>query len=68
MKIQSLSIVIPIRNCINKCRFCVSKTHDQKYATLISSKMIGENQASEQHAEHKKEHNYNYRNRRTITK
>ena len=30
MNIQSLSIVIPTRGCINNCKFCVSKMHDSK--------------------------------------
>lgn len=38
MKIQSLSVVVPIKNCINKCKFCVSKTHDNKYPQLITIK------------------------------
>jgi len=31
MKIQSLSIVIPTKRCINDCPFCVSKMHDNEY-------------------------------------
>ena len=32
MSIQSLSIVVPGRKCINNCEFCVSRTHsDIKY-------------------------------------
>ena len=28
MKIQSLSIVVPTKRCVNNCKFCVSKMHD----------------------------------------
>ena len=28
MAIQSLSIVVPGKNCINNCKFCVSRTHE----------------------------------------
>jgi len=31
MKIQSLSIVVPTKKCVNNCAFCVSKTHDNDY-------------------------------------
>ncbi len=31
MKIQSLSIVVPNKNCINNCAFCVSKMHTEDY-------------------------------------
>jgi len=34
MKIQSLSIVVPTRKCVNDCPFCVSKTHDNDYDNL----------------------------------
>ena len=34
MKIQSLSIVVPTRKCVNNCPFCVSKTHDNDYDNL----------------------------------
>lgn len=37
MKIQSLSIVVPTKNkCINKCKFCVSRTHTNPYSDKIS--------------------------------
>lgn len=29
MSIQSLSIVVPGKNCINNCKFCVSRTHEE---------------------------------------
>ena len=28
MNIQSISIVVPTRKCVNNCKFCVSKMHD----------------------------------------
>jgi hypothetical protein len=31
MNIQSLSIVVPTKACINKCKFCVSSMHDNPY-------------------------------------
>ncbi len=31
MKIQSLSVVVPNKNCINNCAFCVSKMHTEDY-------------------------------------
>jgi len=31
MNIQSISIVVPTRGCINKCKFCVSRMHDNPY-------------------------------------
>lgn len=31
MIVQTLSIVIPTRGCVNKCKFCVSKTHCDSY-------------------------------------
>lgn len=38
MNIQSLSIVVPTKNkCVNKCKFCVSRTHTNPYADKISS-------------------------------
>lgn len=33
MKIQSLSIVVPTKKCVNNCKFCVSKMHDNPYAS-----------------------------------
>lgn len=38
MNIQSLSIVVPTKNkCVNKCKFCVSRTHTNPYSDKISS-------------------------------
>ena len=37
MNIQSLSIVVPTNNsCVNKCKFCVSRTHTNPYEDKIS--------------------------------
>ena len=37
MKIQSLSIVVPTKNCcVNSCKFCVSRTHTNPYEDKIS--------------------------------
>jgi len=37
MKIQSLSIVVPTHNkCVNKCKFCVSRTHTNPYVDRIN--------------------------------
>ena len=37
MKIQSLSIVVPTHNkCVNKCKFCVSRTHTNPYEDRIN--------------------------------
>ena len=36
MKIQSLSIVVPTKGCINHCKFCVSRMHNEVYANRIS--------------------------------
>jgi len=37
MKMQSLSIVVPAKKCINNCKFCVSKTNDSEYENFINS-------------------------------
>jgi MoaA/NifB/PqqE/SkfB family radical SAM enzyme len=38
MKTQSISIVVPTKNkCVNKCAFCVSRTHTNPYDDKISS-------------------------------
>lgn len=31
MSIQSISVVIPTKGCVNNCKFCVSKMHDNPY-------------------------------------
>lgn len=35
MKIQSLSIVVPNRKCINDCKFCVSKMHANGHKNMM---------------------------------
>ena len=36
MKIQSLSVVVPAKKCVNDCMFCVSKMHISEYETMIT--------------------------------
>jgi hypothetical protein len=31
MNIQTISIVVPTKGCVNKCKFCVSRMHDNPY-------------------------------------
>jgi len=31
MNIQTLSIVVPTSGCVNKCKFCVSRMHENDY-------------------------------------
>lgn len=38
MKIQSLSIVVPNKVCINNCKFCVSRMHTEDYPNNICGK------------------------------
>ena len=40
MKIQSLSVVVPAKKCINDCKFCVSKMHESEYENMMSDKNI----------------------------
>lgn len=41
MNIQSLSIVVPTKNkCVNKCKFCVSRTHSNPYIDKISNCLL----------------------------
>lgn len=40
MKIQSLSVVVPAKNCINNCKFCVSQMHDLEYENMMSDKNL----------------------------
>lgn len=35
MKIQSLSVVVPNKKCINNCKFCVSKMHSEDYTNQM---------------------------------
>jgi hypothetical protein len=38
MEVQSLSICVPTHNsCVNKCEFCVSRTHTNPYEDRIST-------------------------------
>jgi sulfatase maturation enzyme AslB (radical SAM superfamily) len=36
MKIQTLSVVVPTKRCVNNCKFCVSKTHDNPYHNMFN--------------------------------
>jgi len=36
MEVQSLSIVVPTKGCINNCKFCVSRMHDNDYACTFN--------------------------------
>lgn len=38
MKIQSLSVVVPNRECINRCASCPSRMHDNAYPVLLDQK------------------------------
>jgi len=35
MKIQSLSVCVPVKKCINNCNFCVSRLHENNYLNQI---------------------------------
>ncbi len=37
MKIQSISIVVPTKRCVNDCPFCVSKMHDNDYENYFDN-------------------------------
>ncbi len=39
MKIQSLSVVVPSKGCINQCRFCVSRMHNDDYPNQLDEKL-----------------------------
>lgn len=39
MKIQSLSIVVPNKKCVNDCAFCVSKMHTEDYKNMMDSNL-----------------------------
>ena len=41
MNIQSLSIVVPTHGCMNQCKFCVSRMHNEEYKDLISTDIEG---------------------------
>lgn len=36
MDIQSLSVVVPTKRCVNNCPFCVSKMHDSPYENEVN--------------------------------
>ena len=36
MNIQSLSLLVPTNGCVNKCPFCVSEMHKEKYNEEMS--------------------------------
>ena len=38
MKIQTLSVVVPTRGCVNNCLCCVSKTHTNDYECRFDNK------------------------------
>lgn len=40
MNIQSISIVVPTRGCVNKCKFCVSSMHESPYENHFSTTQI----------------------------
>ena len=40
MEIQSLSICVPEKACINNCKFCVSRQHCEDYETIYDKAMI----------------------------
>lgn len=40
MSIQSLSVVVPNKRCINGCKFCVSRMRDEQYENMTSKKNI----------------------------
>lgn len=35
MKIQSLSVVVPTKTCINNCKFCVAHMHEEPYVDQL---------------------------------
>lgn len=37
MRIQSLSVVVPTKRCINDCAFCVSKMHFEDYPNIVQN-------------------------------
>lgn len=39
-KIQSLSIVVPSKNCMNKCKFCVARTEQDEYDNFITGRNL----------------------------
>jgi sulfatase maturation enzyme AslB (radical SAM superfamily) len=39
LKIQSLSVVVPNKKCINNCAFCVSKMHTEEYPNMLDGNL-----------------------------
>ena len=39
MKVQSLSVVVPNKSCINKCPFCVSRMHSDNYKNQMDDNL-----------------------------
>lgn len=39
MRIQSLSVVVPAKNCINNCKFCVSRMHCEDYKNQMDDNL-----------------------------
>jgi len=39
LKIQSLSVVVPNKKCINNCRFCVSRMHESPYKNMMDENL-----------------------------
>lgn len=39
MKVQSLSVVVPNKSCINDCAFCVSKMHNEDYKNQMDGNL-----------------------------
>jgi len=40
MNIQSISIVVPTKGCVNKCKFCVSRMHENPYENCFDRVQI----------------------------
>jgi hypothetical protein len=40
MNIQSISIVVPTKGCVNKCKFCVSRMHENPYENCFDKFQI----------------------------
>jgi len=40
MKIQSLSVVVPAKGCVNDCKACVSKMHNSEYENMITGRNL----------------------------
>ena len=39
MNIQSLSVVVPNKSCVNNCAFCVSKMHCDSYKNQMDDNL-----------------------------